>query len=779
MNSWYLRKPDGREFGPENIETLVHWAEQSRILAGNEISQDKKNWQLVENIAELNICYIAILPDKMVYGPFNILATRDLIAHNVFTKDTIIVNKKNGEEIVAADLLKQNQKKTKPKSSKNIFGQSDFDLLSTPESELQSNLEQSKDKVKNKNNLKTKTENKKRTRDNMDSTKQEFLFKDEDNSNDDLQYVVDEDAQIEMPFEEEQTVIYNRENFPTPTQNNTIFISKDTERFPELVTKKTILSIDDVQPTEDHRQVKLFEEELTEDQVEDIQNVKDNSLPEPIDDNDAENPLTDVVEKVEDVTPQELPEHDTKLDDLKQGLETTTKLFVNQQAKDQGKIKALIAERNQLEQEIAISSDSIKKLKELNQNLELSLKETKQQLKEHFEQTADKNEIIKKFEHENLKSLNALDVNKEKINELLENTKDLTLALAAERDKVEKQEKLTLQYQRELDEAEEKHNKIIEHYAEKETELLEEKEALEASKENLINNHNNLEEKIKVMGTSNIQATKNLEEKLIAIRQELKAEEELKENFKKEGKELKTKIKSADTIVNERMRSINEQTTRISTKYKQECRLTERLASTNKKLIITVAVLILIILLGAILYFVTLKSGSKQKKSNNITKESIQTPTLIIENNVEPAPPLVSENIELTGAKIFNEGKLVKVVFDEPMFRTLSSPSAFAVKNTRQNLIKYKKYLNDYNMVVEGHTDDSPMNSSSKYKDNQELGLARAESFKKLLVISFGLPEKGISAVSEGSYNPPFSNSTPKGREKNKTVVLYFKNKTL
>jgi len=777
MNFWYLRKPNGKEFGPESIETLINWSEQSRILAGSEISQDKKNWQLVENVVDLNICYIAILPDKTVYGPFNIRATHDLITHNVFTKDTTIVNKRTGEEIVAADFLKQKEKTKKSKPSKTISGQSDFDLLSTPKSELQSKLEPFENNAKNKNSITSKTEKKKRTRDNMDSKKQEFLLDDEDDFNDDLQYVVDEDAQIEMPFEEEPTVSYNGENFPTPTQNNTIFISKDTERFPELVSKKTILSIDDVQPTEDHRQVKLFEEEITEDAIDDLPNVENDSIPESDDDSDVEAKEKTFIEEVEDEAQPDLVENDTKLDELKQGLETTTNLFVEQQAKDRGKIKALTAERNKLEQEVANSADSLKKIKEQNQNLELSLKETKQQLKQQFEQTADKNEIIKNFEKENSKSLNALDVNKEKLNELIESKKDLTLALASERDKVQKQENLTLQYQGELDEAEEKHNKIIENYAEKEAALLEEKEALEASHENLINNHKNLEEKIKNMEINHLQSTKNLEEKLIAIRQDLKAEEELKDNFKKEIKELQSKIKSADTIVNERMRSINEQTTRISTKYKQECRLTEKLAYTNKKLTITIAVLILIILLVSILYIFTIKSLSKKEVSNNIPKENIQAPVLIVGDNIEPSPPLISENISLVGAKTSKEGKLVKVVFDGAMFSKLSSPSAFAIKNTRTNLVKYKKYLNDYNMVIEGHTDDSPMNSSSKYKDNQELGLARAESFKKLLVISFGMPDESISTVSAGSYNPPFSNSTPAGREKNKTVVLYFKNK--
>ncbi len=773
MNSWYLRKPDGKEFGPESIKTLVKWAEQSRIIAGNEISKDKKNWQLVENVTELDICYIAILPDKSIYGPFNIRATHDLIEHKVFTKDTTIVNKRNGEEIVAADFLKQKRKKAK--TSKPISGQSDFELLSSPESELQSNVDKSEDKKSNKSNIASQTEKKKILRDKMDSKKQEFLFNDEDDFQDDLQYVVDEDAQIEMPFEEEPTVVYNGEKFPAPTQNNTIFISKDNERFPELVTKKTILSIDDVQPAEDQRQTKLFEGNTKENDPYNHLDQKNKSIPEEVDDNDAE--ATEKKDNPKTETTHDSHKNDTELDDLKQSLETTTKLFVEQQTKDREKIKILTAERNGLEQDIANSSDSIKNLKELNQTLELSLKESKQQLKQLFEQVNEKDDIIKNLKTEKSKFLNGLDVSKEEINELIESKKDLSLALAAERDKLKKQEKLTLEYQNKLDENEEKHNKILEDYTEKNADLLEEKQSLENTKENLINNNKNLEAKIKDMETDHVQITKNLEEKLIAIRLELKAEEELKENFKKEVKELQSKIKSTDTIVNERMRSINEQTTRISTKYKQECRLTEKLAAANKKLIITIAVLILIILLGAILYVFPLKSRSKQLESTNIQKGNISQPALIVKDDITPSHPLLSENISLVGAKTLNEGKLVKVVFDEAMFSKLSSLSAFAIKNTRANLAEYKKYLKDYDMVIEGHTDDSPMTDNSKYKDNKELGLARAESFKNLLVVSFGIPAENISTVSAGSHKPPFNNSTPEGREKNKTVVLYFKNK--
>jgi outer membrane protein OmpA-like peptidoglycan-associated protein len=839
MNSWYLRKPNGKEFGPESIETLRHWAEQSRILAGNELSQDRKNWQFVEDVIELNMCHIAILPNKS-YGPFNIHATKDLLLHNVLSKDIVIVNNRTGDEIIVADYLKKNRRKIKKRASKKNTGQSDFNLLSSPARELKKILVS----AEQDNSTKQTTKDKKKRVSNykMDSDKQEFLFDDDDDFKDQLEYVVDEDAQIEMPFEEESTIIYDNDDFPTPNNSSTVFMSKDTERFPKLVTKRTILSIDDVQPVEDKRQVKLFEhkdnivEETSEDEIQqegkneieqenldkriienepakaveknsedEIQQEEQNEFKQEISEEETiefeptkaveqtsedksqqeeQNELTQekLEEKAVETEPiktiEETTEKKTRnqaeLVELKNGLEITTKLFIEQQDKDKKTIQELTAERNKLEIEISNSNDALKELRKINVDQELNLDKNETLFKEKNEILKSKEEIIANFDTEHSKSLNLLDVQSVKVEELIESSKDLTLVLAAERDKNQKQEALTKQYQQELDDAEKKHNKIVASFEEKESELLEEKAALEASKENIFNNHKNLEQKIKDMDIDKIEIEKNLENKLISIRQELKAEEESKEALQKDVKELQSKIKSTDTIVNERMRSINEQATRVSTKYKQECRTTERLDATNKKLMITIASLILLLLVFIVYIIVSNLPSSRKPQPQQIeTVQKSKPPTQL--TNIKP---LNRADISFVGAKTINDGTLVRVVFDEAMFSKLSSPSAFAVKNIRANLENYKEYLNDYDIVIEGHTDNSPLNNNPQYKDNQALGLARAISFKKLLVVSFGLPEEGISTVSAGSNNPPFNNSTPSGKEKNKTIVLYLKTKT-
>jgi hypothetical protein len=517
MNSWYLRKPDGKEFGPESIETIRDWAEQSRILAIDELSQDRKNWQKAEDVVELNICHVAILPNKSVYGPFNILATKDLLEHNVFTKDSEIVSKRTGKKNLVSDYLKKGHSSKRTKQN-TISGQSDFDLLSTPNSELPKAPETTESPETEK---KQKAKTTKKRRDNMETEKQDLLFDaPEDDFNDNTEYVVDEDAQIEMPFEEEPTIVYDNDDFPIPNQNNTVFISKDTDRFPGLVTRKNeILSIDDVKPIEDKRQVQFFDhdEEPPDDETETLtfeemetKKVEDNEEVETeleieenndVEEGTPENPKNTLAEKKavvnEHITAPKSEKVETEVKDLQKGLEATSRIFIQQRDKDSKKINSLTAERNKLELELSNAKDAIKELKKLNNDLQLSVDESKKQI---AEQSGDVKEQSTKVEtlHANYsKAQKELNHKDKTVSDLKDSIKDFTLALAAERDKLDKQKKLAEQYKKELDDAELKHNKIIEEYDLKYNELSEEKKKLEASKENLINNHKNLEQKIK------------------------------------------------------------------------------------------------------------------------------------------------------------------------------------------------------------------------------------------------------------------------------------------
>lgn len=82
----------------------------------------------------------------------------------------------------------------------------------------------------------------------------------------------------------------------------------------------------------------------------------------------------------------------------------------------------------------------------------------------------------------------------------------------------------------------------------------------------------------------------------------------------------------------------------------------------------------------------------------------------------------------------------------------------------------------DYNIHVEGHTDNVPI--SGRYKNNFELSTARAVNVIMSLTEAAQLPPDMFSASGYGEYRPVASNDTPEGRAKNRRVdfVIYDEN---
>ena len=74
----------------------------------------------------------------------------------------------------------------------------------------------------------------------------------------------------------------------------------------------------------------------------------------------------------------------------------------------------------------------------------------------------------------------------------------------------------------------------------------------------------------------------------------------------------------------------------------------------------------------------------------------------------------------------------------------------------------------DYNIHVEGHTDNVPI--SGRFKNNFELSTSRAVNVIMSLTEAAQLPPDMFSASGYGEYRPVASNDTPEGRAKNRRV---------
>jgi chemotaxis protein MotB len=76
-------------------------------------------------------------------------------------------------------------------------------------------------------------------------------------------------------------------------------------------------------------------------------------------------------------------------------------------------------------------------------------------------------------------------------------------------------------------------------------------------------------------------------------------------------------------------------------------------------------------------------------------------------------------------------------------------------------------------ILVEGHTDNIPI-ETSQFPSNWELGAARASSVVKFLV-SQGMDQQRLRAISYADTQPRASNDTASGRQQNRRVAMLLR----
>lgn len=77
----------------------------------------------------------------------------------------------------------------------------------------------------------------------------------------------------------------------------------------------------------------------------------------------------------------------------------------------------------------------------------------------------------------------------------------------------------------------------------------------------------------------------------------------------------------------------------------------------------------------------------------------------------------------------------------------------------------------DFQIMVEGHTDDDPI-STSRYKDNWDLSLDRAASIVRILTKENDVNPKRITAAGRSEFQPRASNETKEGKAKNRRTEI-------
>lgn len=95
---------------------------------------------------------------------------------------------------------------------------------------------------------------------------------------------------------------------------------------------------------------------------------------------------------------------------------------------------------------------------------------------------------------------------------------------------------------------------------------------------------------------------------------------------------------------------------------------------------------------------------------------------------------------------------------------------------TLSKIAKIIKDYSDYEVLIEGNTDNVPVNNNAasmkNIRNNWDLSALRASSVVQALQNQYGVDPKRLTAGGRGEYNPVTSNSTEVGKQRNRRTQI-------
>lgn len=149
---------------------------------------------------------------------------------------------------------------------------------------------------------------------------------------------------------------------------------------------------------------------------------------------------------------------------------------------------------------------------------------------------------------------------------------------------------------------------------------------------------------------------------------------------------------------------------------------------------------------------------SRKDSTVNALKSKVQSALLGFENK---------------GLTIEQKNGKVYVSMDESLlFASGSYNIGSKGKDALKNLGEVLANNGDVNVLVEGHTDNVPLNGSGVIKDNWDLSVKRATSVVKILLENSSINAKRLTAAGKADYAPIATNDTKAGRAKNRRTEI-------
>lgn len=108
---------------------------------------------------------------------------------------------------------------------------------------------------------------------------------------------------------------------------------------------------------------------------------------------------------------------------------------------------------------------------------------------------------------------------------------------------------------------------------------------------------------------------------------------------------------------------------------------------------------------------------------------------------------------------------------DNMLYKSGSYEIGDRAGETLQKIAKIITDYKDYDVLVEGNTDNVPI-SQKNIRNNWDLSALRASSVVQALQNQYGVDPKRLSAAGRGEYNPVASNDSAMGKQRNRRTQI-------
>jgi chemotaxis protein MotB len=163
-----------------------------------------------------------------------------------------------------------------------------------------------------------------------------------------------------------------------------------------------------------------------------------------------------------------------------------------------------------------------------------------------------------------------------------------------------------------------------------------------------------------------------------------------------------------------------------------------------------------------------INSSNKYIQELISSKNKSDSLNMVLTNNLTRS--LSKEEMQDVDVKVL-KGVVYISLSDNMLYKSGSYEISDQANSTLSKIAKIISDYKDYDVLIEGNTDNIPI-SKPNIRNNWDLSGLRASSVVQALQNNFGVDPKRLTAGGRGEYNPVASNDTPDGRTRNRRTEI-------